>query len=28
MTALYDLGYKMGQAGYPWKTTPPRLGQP
>ena len=28
MTALYDLGFKMGRAGYPWKTTPPRLGQP
>ncbi|MGV1015160.1 MAG: patatin-like phospholipase family protein [Methyloceanibacter sp.] len=26
MTALYDLGFKMGQAGYPWKKKPPRLG--
>jgi hypothetical protein len=25
MTKLYDLGYRMAQAGYPWKKTPPRM---
>ena len=26
MTSLYDLGFRMAQAGYPWKKVPPRLG--
>jgi hypothetical protein len=26
MTKLYDLGYKMAEAGYPWKKVPPRFG--
>ena len=26
MGRLYDLGYSMAQAGYPWKKTPPRYG--
>jgi hypothetical protein len=26
MTKLYDLGYEMAANGYPWKKTPPRLG--
>jgi hypothetical protein len=25
MSKLYDLGYRMAAAGYPWKKTPPRL---
>jgi hypothetical protein len=25
MTKLYDLGYQMAEAGYPWKKTPPRM---
>jgi hypothetical protein len=25
MTKLYDLGFRMAQAGYPWKKTPPRM---
>jgi len=25
MTKLYDLGFRLAQAGYPWKKTPPRL---
>ncbi len=25
MTKLYDLGFKLAQAGYPWKKTPPRM---
>jgi hypothetical protein len=25
MTKLYDLGFRMAQAGYPWKKVPPRL---
>jgi len=25
MTKLYDLGFSMAQAGYPWKKTPPRM---
>ena len=27
MTKLYDLGFRLAQAGYPWKTPPPRLGE-
>jgi hypothetical protein len=27
MTKLYDLGFRMAQAGYPWKKTPPRFGE-
>jgi len=27
MTKLYDLGFRLAQAGYPWKKTPPRLGE-
>ncbi len=26
MTKLYDLGYRMAEAGYPWQKTPPRMG--
>jgi hypothetical protein len=26
MTKLYDLGYQMAANGYPWKKTPPRMG--
>jgi hypothetical protein len=26
MTKLYDLGYQMALNGYPWKKTPPRMG--
>jgi len=26
MTKLYDLGFRMAQAGYPWRKTPPRFG--
>ncbi len=25
MTKLYDLGYRMAEAGYPWKKLPPRM---
>jgi hypothetical protein len=25
MNALYDYGYKLGLAGYPWKKVPPGL---
>jgi hypothetical protein len=25
MGKLYDLGFRMAQAGYPWKKTPPRM---
>ncbi|HEY6920579.1 MAG TPA: patatin-like phospholipase family protein [Methyloceanibacter sp.] len=25
MTKLYDLGFRLAQAGYPWKKTPPRM---
>src|SRR3990170_457084 len=25
MTKLYDLGFRMAQAGYPWKKVPPRM---
>jgi hypothetical protein len=25
MTKLYELGYRMAQAGYPWKKVPPRM---
>jgi Patatin-like phospholipase len=25
MTRLYDLGFRLAQAGYPWKKTPPRM---
>jgi hypothetical protein len=25
MTKLYNLGFRMAQAGYPWKKTPPRM---
>ncbi|HYJ57867.1 MAG TPA: patatin family protein, partial [Methyloceanibacter sp.] len=25
MTKLYDLGFSMAQAGYPWKKVPPRM---
>jgi hypothetical protein len=28
MSALYDLGFKLGQEGYAWRKTPPRLGEP
>jgi hypothetical protein len=26
MTRLYDLGYQMAANGYPWRKTPPRMG--
>ena len=26
MTKLYDLGFRMAQAGYPWEKKPPRMG--
>jgi predicted acylesterase/phospholipase RssA len=26
MTKLFDLGYQMAAAGYPWQKTPPRMG--
>ena len=25
MTKLYDLGFRLAQAGYPWKKRPPRM---
>jgi hypothetical protein len=25
MTKLYDLGFRLAQAGYPWRKTPPRM---
>jgi len=25
MTKLYDLGFGLAQAGYPWKKLPPRM---
>jgi hypothetical protein len=25
MAKLYDLGFRLAQAGYPWKKTPPRM---
>ncbi|MGH6791262.1 MAG: patatin-like phospholipase family protein [Methyloceanibacter sp.] len=28
MTKLYDLGFSLAQAGYPWKKVPPRMGTP
>lgn len=28
MTALYDLGFRLGQAGYHWQKAPPRLNGP
>lgn len=27
MTKLYDVGFNLAQAGYPWKKTPPQFGQ-
>ena len=27
MTSLFDVGFRMAQAGYPWKKIPPRLGE-
>ena len=27
MHALFDYGYRLGRAGYPWKKTPPGLAE-